>query len=307
MKWQKKGLIYCPEDENEWAKHTFLTPTPFKVSDGEIRLYGGFRDNKGVSRIGYIDVQESNPKEVLKVSKNPVLDIGKKGCFDDNGMILGDLIRVGEEIYMYYVGFQIVSKVKFLAYSGLAISQDNGESFKRYSQIPIMDRAQNAHYIRAIHTVIYDQESNKFKIWYSVGSDWYSYKDVDYPCYHIRYTESNDGINFTDSIGKECILPAMSEYRIGRPRVIKRLNEKYEMRYTFDTKDKQYKTGYAESEDGIKWVRMDEKTGIEKSESGWDSGMVCYPVEYQSKEKRYLFYSGNNMGETGVGYAESAN
>ena len=35
--------------------------------------------------------------------------------FDDNGVILGYLIKVGNKIYMYYVGFQLVKKSKFLA------------------------------------------------------------------------------------------------------------------------------------------------------------------------------------------------
>ena len=76
------------------------------------------------------------------------------------------------------------------------------------------------------------------------------------------------------------------------------------MRYTYDTKEKFYGTGYAVSVDGRTWTRRDELTGIRTSETGWDSEMVCYPVTINVGKKEYMFYSGNGMGATGVGYAE---
>ncbi len=128
MKWEKKGLIYQSPEDNSWRDNSALTPTAFLLDTNIIRVYASFRDTQGVGRIGYIDVNANNPSDVLKISDKPVLDIGKDGMFDDNGVILGDLIRVDNKIYMYYVGFQLVKKSKFLAYSGLAISEDNGEN-----------------------------------------------------------------------------------------------------------------------------------------------------------------------------------
>ena len=76
------------------------------------------------------------------------------------------------------------------------------------------------------------------------------------------------------------------------------------MRYTFDTRDKEYIAGMAYSKDGIHWERKDEDSGLVKSETGWDSEMACYPVEIETKYGTYLFYDGNGMGATGFGYAE---
>jgi predicted GH43/DUF377 family glycosyl hydrolase len=269
-----------------------------------IRIYAGFRDKAGVSRIGYIDVNADNPRHIREVSQKPVLDTGLAGMFDDNGMILGDIIWHNDQLRMYYVGFQKVARVKFLAYSGLAISTDGGNSFQRHQQTPIMDRVENGKYIRAIHTVI--KENGKFKIWYSVGNGWEIIDEIPYPKYDIRYTESEDGINFDDPIGIHCIGVRNREYRIGRPRV-RRIKGGYEMRYTYDTLQKEYRTGYAVSADGTSWERQDELTGIEVSENGWDSEMVCYPVPLDTPKTQYMFYSGNGMGHTGVGYAERVN
>ena len=165
MNWKKKGLIYEPPLDGSWRDNSALTPTAFLLNDNVIRVYTSLRDKNGVGRIGYVDVNASNPSEVLKVSDKPVLDIGREGMFDDNGVILGDLIRVDDKIYMYYVGFQLVGKVKFLAYTGLAISSDNGETFERVSETPILDRKDEALYIRAIHSVLF--ENGKFKIKFS--------------------------------------------------------------------------------------------------------------------------------------------
>ena len=302
MKWEKKGLIYKPPFDGTWKDNSALTPTAFLLDENTIRVYVSFRDKEGIGRIGYIDVDARNPSNVLKISNKPVLDIGKDGMFDDNGVILGDLIRVKNDIYMYYIGFQLVKKSKFLAYTGLAISKDNGETFKRYKNVPIMDREDEALYIRAIHSVIY--EDNKFKFWYATGSGWENIAGVDFPQYDINYIESEDGIHFNEN-GTKCIENNCDnlEYRIGRPRTYKK-DDLYIMNFTYGTTDGRYIAGQATSLDGINWNRDDKKLGIELSNEGWDSIHLSYPSIVYSGGKTFMFYNGNNMGQDGFGYAE---
>jgi len=64
-----------------------------------------------------------------------------------------------------------------------------------------------------------------------------------------------------------------------------------------------YKMGYAESKDGFKFQRMDEKAGIEFSSTGWDSEMICYPNVFKHNGEIYMLYCGNGYGRTGFGYA----
>ena len=302
MKWIKKGLIYNVDDRISFATNTAMTPNPFILKDEEIRVYCAFRDQDGRARIGYVDVSQKDPSVILKVSNKPCLDLGAKGMFDDNGVILGDVLRVEDKIYMYYVGFQHVQNAKFMACSGLAISSDNGETFERVKPTPIADRVPNAVFGRCIHSVLFDE--GIFKIWYSVIYGWEYINGIPYPQYDIRFVESEDGIHIKDDDGIHCIGCQGNEYRIGRPRVTKKAPNSYEMRYTFDTRDKEYIAGFATSEDGIHWKREDEKSGLVKSESGWDGEMACYPVEIETKYGTYLFYDGNGMGATGFGYAQ---
>jgi hypothetical protein len=76
------------------------------------------------------------------------------------------------------------------------------------------------------------------------------------------------------------------------------------MFYSSRTRSKGYRIGYAESVDGENWTRRDEEIGIDVSEDGWDSQMLAYACVVRHKEKVYMFYNGNNYGETGFGYAE---
>jgi predicted GH43/DUF377 family glycosyl hydrolase len=298
MKWIKKGFIFGPDGTKSWAKNSALTPTPILLND-KIRVYAGFRDSLGVSRIGFVDLDPENPSNVLKISETPVLDVGLEGTFDDNGVILGDIVKNDGKLFMYYVGFQLVQKVKFLAYTGLAISEDGGDSFKRFSNTPIMDRSNNELYIRTIHSVLL--ENNVWKIWYAAGSGWEMINGNPFPKYNIKYMESKDGINFSGE-GKLCVDVKGSEYRIGRPRVTKK-DDLYQMFYTKGTIEGDYFPGYAESLDGVEWKRLDDKLGISLSEHGWDSKTLCYPSLIEYKGDTYMFYNGNNMGKDGFGYA----
>jgi predicted GH43/DUF377 family glycosyl hydrolase len=302
FKWKKYGLIFNDSMLPNWAKNSALTPTPIQISNDIIRIYCGFRDKDGVSRIGYVDLSAYDPSKVIAVSQEPVLDVGRSGCFDDNGVILGDVIKDDSGKYrMYYVGFQLVKNVKFLAFSGLAISQD-GEHFKRVSEVPILDRAKGATTIRAIHSVIKD--SNEWRIWYAVGSDWQDINGVDYPKYNIWHTTSKDGIEFSNS-GQLCVDVAADEYRIGRPSVYK-IDEGYMMFYTKGgVGGEDYFPGVAFSRDGIKWERDDSKLNLALGlQSQFDSEHLCYPRLFEVNDRRWIVYNGNNMGQEGFGLAE---
>lgn len=303
MKFEKKGLIYCPDGKKGWDVWGFMTPHAMLIGDF-IRIWGGIRDEKGVSRISYIDVSADNPSEVLAMAEEPALDIGKPGCFDDNGMILGDVIQKDGKLFLYYVGFQHVEKVKFYAFSGVAISNDMGKHFVRHSEVPIMDRTNTGRYGRCIHTVLPD--NGIYKVFYAVINDWEYINHIPYPIYDIWCTESEDGVNIPRIDDKLCVTTNKDEYRIGRPKVYK-TETGYEMFYTRDFISKDYVIGNAESNNGFDWDRIDDKDFIPKSELGWDSEMTCYPVKLTYKNKEYIFYNGNGMGKSGIGYAVREN
>lgn len=300
MEWEKKGLIYCPDGNSSWAKHSALQPTPVVLDNKIIRVYLGFRDDLGISRIGFVDVDTDNPSNVIKVSTEPVLDIGNDGCFDENGVVPCAVIRKDENIlFMYYAGYQLGSKVRFLAFGGLAISYDNGYTFHRYSKIPITERTNDEFLFRVIHSVLYDD--HKWKVWYGAGSNFIQGNFKTLPVYNIRYMESDDGITFPNK-GTICLKTINDEYRVGRPCVFKH-NNKFIMLYGKGSEEIPYILGMAESVDGLNWERIDSKVGIYLSDEGWDSQMMAYPSIIDKDNEVILFYNGNDYGKTGFGYA----
>jgi predicted GH43/DUF377 family glycosyl hydrolase len=300
MKWRKQGLIYAPDSSRSWVKKYAYPPVPLFRKDGTLRIYAAFCDENTVGRIGYVDIDASNPSRVLSVSERPVLDIGVPGAFDENGVVPTCILEVGDELYLYYVGYQLGHKVRYYQFQGLAISRDGGETFSRFSRVPVIDRSDAELLNRTSAFVI--QENGVFRMWYVAGSEWTHGKDKFLPVYNMRYLESGDGKRWGDE-GLVCLdHKSEDEHALGRPWVI-RHDGHYRMFYSYRTKSKGYRLGYAESPDGIQWTRKDEEIGIDVSPEGWDSEMVAYASIVPYQDHVYMFYNGNQCGQTGFGYA----
>jgi hypothetical protein len=76
-------------------------------------------------------------------------------------------------------------------------------------------------------------------------------------------------------------------------------------RMWFSARGDAYRIGYAESRDGVQWVRDDAAAGLSSS-GDWDAEMQAYPAVFDHDGDRYLLYNGNDYGRTGVGWAISA-
>src|SRR5688572_16663385 len=168
MKWEKKGLIFGPTGDSDWAKHSALQPTPYLNSaTRSIRIFSGFRDSDGVSRVGFVDVCAETPEKVLRVSDKPALDVGIPGTFDENGVVPCAVIEREGRLFLFYAGYQLGRKVKFHVFGGLATSDNGGETFTRYSRVPVCDRTDQELYFRVIHTMMFDE--GRWKAWYGAG------------------------------------------------------------------------------------------------------------------------------------------
>jgi hypothetical protein len=302
--WRKRGLVFATARQGvgAWMRHSALTPTPLRLDEERIRVYAGFRDEAGVSRIGYVDLRADDPTVVLGVSREPVLDVGRGGCFDDNGMILGDVAEGPGGLHMFYVGFQRVARAKFLAFTGLALSVDGGERFRRVQETPILDRAPGRSTIAAVHSAVY--EEGRWRLWYAVGDDWETIGGQPFPRYHIRCAETAD-LGAIPRRDRVCLRPRGSEYRIGRPRVY-RLDGRWLMYFTRGNRNGDYFPGVAVSDDGVDWTRRDDDLGLALSADGWDSRTICYPALLPLPGRLLMFYNGNDMGVDGFGVAEAA-
>jgi hypothetical protein len=167
MRWRKLGRVYVPDGNEPWARSHAMIPTPVAMPDGGLRIYFASCDDKGIGRIGYADLDPRDPTRILRRAAKPVLDIGRPGCFDDNGVNPTCAIWRGGELWLYYVGYQLGVQVRYTLFSGLAISRDGGESFTRVSEAPILERCDGELLYRTAPFVL--PENDGWRMLYIAG------------------------------------------------------------------------------------------------------------------------------------------
>lgn len=302
MTWRKQGLVYAPSGELWWAREYATIPAADVLDEKIIRVYFAGLDENKFGRIGYVELDAQNPKRILYETREPVLDIGALGSFEDSGVNASCVVNVGAMKYLYYIGWQRAERVPYMLFTGLAKSNDNGKSFQKYARTPILDRTTQEPFSRSAPFVML--QDGLFKIWYwtceewSIKENWVHYNNV------IRYAESSDGIHFPEQ-GALCIAPhETQDYAVGRPWVI-RDADVYRMWFSTRSRGAEipYRIEYAESADGMHWARKPDAPAITVSADGWDSEMISYPCVVDTVSQRYLFYNGNRHGATGFGLA----
>lgn len=308
MIWQKKGLIFNPKDNNSgWINNYAAIPVCDLIDEKKLRIYFSTRDEKGRSRPTFIEVDPKEPSTILYIQDKPILELGHQGTFDDNGIMPMSIVSIGNKKFLYYIGWNPQVTVSYRLGIGLAISEDDGKTFKKYFDGPILDRDKEEPYFNTAPFVIY--ENGLWRMWYVSCTGWKTINERAEPFYLVRYAESADGINWIRKI-TECIGYDDFTQGITKPCVFKE-NSKYKMFYSYRNAvdyrtdaNMSYRLGYAESDDGIKWQRKDDEMTHFRSETeSWETVMQEYCSTYVFDGIRYLIYNGNGFGETGFGYA----
>lgn len=297
MAWSKLGLIFSPNSENDWMLKYASYPWAEHLNGDYFKIYFSCRNSKNFSHIGFIVIDINDPSNILEVSKKPVLEPGQIGTFDDCGVSMSCLLKVNDTRYLYYLGWNVLVRVPWKNTIGLAIFDDKLGSFVRYSQAPVLGIHHSDPFTLTYPFVMFDQ--GIFKMWY--GSSLFWGEKVEDTLHVIKYAESIDGINW-DRKNQVCLEPLKGrEFALVKPFVIKEDNL-YKMWFSY-REGMKYDIGYAESSDGINWVRNFESTLLTKSHHGWDSEMVCYPYLFEHNSQKYMLYNGNGFGKTGIGLA----
>lgn len=303
MRWQKLGLVYAPDGSMPWAVSHAMLPTPVRLNSEVVRVFVTFCDSDGVGLPGFVDVLASDPLKVLRVSKAPLLELGMPGAFDDNGAVACTVVDLGAgHMHMYYVGFEICTKIRYRLLTGLAVSSDGGESFKRHSDVPVLERSPSELYFRCGPYCLRDDSG--FQLWYVAGSEWTELDGKLMPVYDIRHASSPDGVHWPDLGELQIGISEPDEHGFGRPCVIRKPNGDYRMFYSVRRKSlSAYRMGYAESRDGRNWTRMDDKLGLDVTPGSFDSEAIMYAAPLEIDGVLYVFYNGNDFGRDGFAVA----
>ncbi len=296
-RWERRGLLLAPPLGPEWAvSHAALPIVDAVCGEGFDVLFTS-RDEQGRSRIGRATVAVTDARaRVSRVVGEPLLDLGATGAFDDRGVTGACLVHHEGRSFLYYSGWSLGVTVPFYFYVGCAISDDGGRTFRRVSRAPVLERDDIDPYLTASPWILV--EDGVWRMWYVSCTGW---SDDGRHAYHIKYAESADGIRWRRE-GRVCVdYAGEGEYAISRPCVV-RDDDRYRM--WFAARGGAYRLGYAESNDGLVWDRLDRDVALEGGSHGWDDQMTCYPCVFDRGDERWMLYNGNGYGATGTGWAQ---
>ncbi len=303
--WQKKSLIYNVNGDFEWNKSHAQVPVVDILSE-TLRIYYATRDIAGRCNVSFIEVEKKNPSNVIYEHQKPLFELGRLGTFDDSGIMPSCIINVGKKKYLYYIGWTTRQTVPYQNAVGLAVSEDNGITFHKIAEGPVITVNHIEPFFSGTSFVLDD--NSIYKMWYLSCIGWEVYNNKPEPIYNIKYAESPDGVNWKQT-GFVAIELNEDEGGLVSASVVKQ-NNLFKMWFGKRKKgdyrnnmSNTYRIGYAESIDGKTWIRKDEQAGIDISSDGWDSEMISYPYIINTESRLILFYNGNGFGKSGFGYA----
>lgn len=313
MKWRKLGQIFDPMDHSLPNNCFGFAQSPQTlVMNDRVRVYFSTRERdpigKYLSHIAYVDF-DRQLQNILGISDHTVIELGKLGCFDEHGIFPVNVIRIKDKIFAYTTGWNRKVSVSADASIGLAISQDGGQTFRKFGTGPVLSASLHEPFL--VGDAFVAQYDGLYHMWYIYGTNWKKFSESDQPdrVYKIAHATSADGIDWKKE-GRQIIADRLNADECQALPTVFYLDGSYHMYFCYrqahgfrQQSNNAYRLGYAKSQDLINWERDDSQAGIDVSESGWDSQMQCYPHTFHLDGKVYMLYNGNEFGRYGFGLA----
>ncbi len=204
FKWKKLGIVFNPLDikNKSWLKEFAQAPATL-IFDQFVRVYFSCRPNPDengqyVSYSAFVDLNRNNLFDILKICKEPILKLGDLGTFDEFGTYPTSVIRNNNDILAYYGGWTRCESVPFNVAIGYAISNNNGETFNKLGNGPILSYSPDEPFILSGPKI--RKFNNIWFLWYIAGRKWILANGKPEPVYKIRLAFS-----MIESIGKKSI------------------------------------------------------------------------------------------------------
>jgi hypothetical protein len=302
-KWRKLGRIFGADRHSDWMYSHGMIPVVMPLDQSLVRVFFSVRDSANRGHGAYLHLDMRDPLRPVYVHPTPVLAPGALGCFDDSGALPNSLVWVDGKLRLYYTGVNLGVTVPTRNSCGVAEWRDDLHRFERLFPGPIIDRTRERPHFTALPEVM-RESSGLFRAWFTSCVRWDMTAHGPRHYYSLEYAESADGIAWRRDGVIAIDFAGPDEYAIAVPRVV-RDSDRWRMWFCSRGMPDAptYRIRYAESDDGITWARLPTQPGLEASDTGWDSEMVCYPFIFDHGGNRYMFYNGNAYGKTGFGLA----
>ena len=201
FEWKKLGKVFDPAEHKTepWMHEYAQLPFPMILDEEILRIFFATRPQKGsdlqyVSRSGYIDVLRRDFTKIVNISSKPILELGGPGTFDEFGSMTSTFVKAQNKIFAYYTGWSRLHTVPYSMAIGMAISSDNGSTFKKYSQGPILGQTAQEPFLLSGPKIEIVNEI--WHMWYLTGTKWLRENNKYEPIYKIAHATSKDGVNW---------------------------------------------------------------------------------------------------------------
>ena len=299
MKWEKKGLIYKPESASKYLVTHAANPTAIALNESKslYRIFFNGRDINNKSSVGYFDY-DFQENQIIKSSTKFLLRFGDKNSFYSHGISLGNFWEFKNQIHFGFMAWQIRNNDHWRGDIGVFKLNKNCDKVISDPSL-LMGISSEDKVSLSYPYILFDEKDLTYKMLYGSTKTWDAGNGE--MIHTIKLATTNDFKSWK-------YYGTVLEYNIGirqafsRPTVIK-INDEFYCWFSYRSGDgSKYKIGCAKSKDFLIWEYTDLR--IEKSRSGWDSEMVCYPYVFKIKNDVFMLYNGNNFGKTGIGLAK---
>jgi len=313
MKWKKLGKIFDPTDYKLADNCVEYAQSPQAlIFDDFVRIYFSTRERdrtgKYLSHVSFIDMTKDFQR-IINISAHTIIRLGGLGCFDEHGIFPFNVLRDKDRVLATLpVGNRKVS-VSVDSSIGLAISKDNGLTFQKISEGPVLSSSLHEPFL--VGDAFVALLGDKYHMWYIHGTKWIRFNNNETPdrVYKIAHATSPDGISWQRE-GRQIINDKLDSDECQALPTVLYFNDQYHMFFCYRRPDgfrqdrhRGYRIGYAFSDDLRNWTRNDDDVGIDVSKDDWDSDMMCYPHAFHCDGKIYILYNGNEFGRYGFGLA----
>ena len=281
--------------ENDWSRSHLSCPTPIWIRDEEIvRVYYTSIGDDNQGRVSFYDLNANNLDEVVYDHQQPILSAGKPGGYDDNGVFCVSVIFRDNIYEMYFIGFEVLEKIRYRIFSGCATSAD-GIHFHRISTTPLLDRIDGQEYFRGGPYV------------YKVGDD-----------YHMLYVGGGSWVDTPMGLKPEYHIYRLieeSKFTYGAPSLVKKYNHDLDEHgfgrpayYTIEGRailfysTRSLKTGHYRL--AGEWLKDNEKINFSSVYTQTKEKHLCYLSPFQVDKKHYCLTNNGNFGESRIYLSE---
>lgn len=295
--WRNLGFVGWEQIASFRRKSHASLPTAVVMTDGTVRVFFASRDEFSVSSIYSMDLQfRDDAFDVAAIRASPALEPGAPGYFDDSGVYPSSTLWDGGRLLLYYIGWVRGAKdPMFYANVGLAISEDNGISFRKYQDAPIFGRDSVDPWMTTAPTVTPVRDG--FLMWYVGGGGWIQTANGATSTYFLRLATSSDGIYWTKKPENELgLLPG--EKNISRMGILRTQSEWHSW-FGVD-EGFGYRLQHAVSKDGVQWTRSNREELFPPLED-WNRKMQSYPNLFSVNGRHYMLLNGDGFGRDGFG------